>query len=156
MGEAAELPFALNIRAMEMADIDAVLKVEEASFISPWSRAAFVAEVGDNDLACYLVAEADGQVIGYAGMWLILDEAHVTNVALLPAYRGCGLGGTPRAAPCAVAKTMAARRMTLEERPSNTAAQRLDTKLGFSVRGVRPGYYTDTREDALIMWLDGL
>ncbi len=156
MGEASELPFALSIRAMELADVDAVLKVEEASFVSPWSRAAFVAEVGDNDLACYLVAEADGQVIGYAGMWLIVDEAHVTNVALLPAYRGQGLGNLLMAALCGVAKAVGARRMTLEVRPSNTAAQRLYAKLGFVVRGVRPGYYTDTKEDALIMWLDRL
>ncbi len=156
MGETTGLPPALNIRAMELTDVDAVLQVEKASFVTPWSRAAFEAEVGDNDLACYLVAEADGQVIGYAGMWLILDEAHVTNVALLPAYRGRGLGSTLMGALCEVAKTVGARRMTLEVRPSNLAAQRLYGKLGFEVRGVRPGYYTDTKEDALIMWRDRL
>ena len=156
MGETKELPLELNFRAMELTDVDEVLKVEKASFVTPWSRAAFVAEIGDNDLACYLVAEADGRVIGYAGMWLILDEAHVTNVALLPDFRGRGLGSALMGALCEVAKTVGALRMTLEVRPSNLAAQRLYGKLGFEVRGVRPGYYTDTKEDALIMWRDRL
>ncbi len=156
MGETTGLPAALNIRAMEMTDIDAVLAVEEASFITPWSRSAFVAEVEDNDLACYLVAEAGGKVVGYAGMWVILDEAHVTNVALLPACRGQGLGMRLMNALCRIAKALGAVRMTLEVRPSNHAAQRLYGKLGFEVRGIRPGYYTDTREDAVIMWLDKL
>lgn len=156
MGETTELPFALNVRAMELTDVDEVLQVEKASFVTPWSREAFVAEVGDNDLACYLVAEVDGRVVGYAGMWLILDEAHVTNVALLPVYRGRGLGTALMGALCELAKTVGAQRMTLEVRPSNIAAQRLYGKLGFAARGVRPGYYTDTKEDALIMWRDKL
>lgn len=156
MGETPGLQPTLNIRAMDLADVDEVLKVEKVSFATPWSRAAFVAEIGDNDLACYLVAEADGQVVGYAGMWLILDEAHVTNVALLPAYRGHGLGSKLMEALCEMAKTVGARRMTLEVRPSNLAAQRMYGKLGFEVRGVRPGYYTDSKEDALIMWRDRL
>jgi len=156
MGETPGLPAALNIRAMEMTDIDAVLKVEEVSFVTPWSRAAFAAEIGDNDLACYLVSEVEGQVVGYAGMWLILDEAHVTNVAMLPAFRGRGLGRMLMNSLCEVAKAMGAGRMTLEVRPSNIAAQRLYGKMGFVRRGVRPGYYTDTGEDALIMWRDKL
>lgn len=156
MGETSGMPSALNIRAMELADIDAVLAVEEVSFVTPWSRSAFVAEIEDNDLACYLVAEAEGQVVGYAGMWVILDEAHVTNVALLPAFRGRGLGARLMDALCQVAKALGAARMTLEVRPSNLAAQRLYGKLGFEARGIRPGYYTDTQEDALIMWRDKL
>jgi ribosomal-protein-alanine N-acetyltransferase len=156
MGETQQLPSALNIRPMELTDVDAVVEVEKASFATPWSRMAFVAEVGDNDLACYLVAEADGQIVGYAGMWLILDEAHITNVALLPGYRGHGLGSRLMETLFEVAKLAGARRMTLEVRPSNLAAQRLYGKLGFEVRGVRPGYYTDSKEDALIMWRDRL
>ncbi|MDR7867532.1 MAG: ribosomal protein S18-alanine N-acetyltransferase [Sporomusaceae bacterium] len=156
MGETSDLPTELNIRAMELADIDAVLTVEESSFVTPWSRTAFVAEIEDNDLACYLVAEAEGQVVGYAGMWVILDEAHVTNVALLPAFRGRGLGSRLMGALCMIAKALGAARMTLEVRPSNNAARRLYSKLGFEARGVRPGYYTDTKEDAVIMWRDKL
>ncbi len=156
MGETSGLPAELNIRAMELADIDAVLAVEEASFVTPWSRPAFAAEIEDNDLACYLVVEAGGKVVGYAGMWVILDEAHVTNVALLPVFRGRGLGTRLMDALCMIAKALGAVRMTLEVRPSNHAAQRLYGKLGFEARGVRPGYYTDTKEDAVIMWRDKL
>ncbi|MDT8900027.1 ribosomal protein S18-alanine N-acetyltransferase [Anaeroselena agilis] len=147
---------ALNIRAMQLPDLEAVLAVEQSSFLTPWSREAFVAEIEDNDLACYLVAEAEGQVVGYAGMWIILDEAHVTNVALLPAFRGRGLGTRLMDTLRQVAKALGAARMTLEVRPSNHEARRLYGKLGFAERGVRPGYYTDTKEDAIIMWLDGL
>jgi ribosomal-protein-alanine N-acetyltransferase len=156
MGETPGLPPAVNIRAMELSDIDAVLAVEQVSFVTPWSRAAFVAEIDDNDLACYLVVEVDGQVIGYGGMWIIFDEAHVTNVALLPAFRGRGLGTMLMDSLCALAKALGAARMTLEVRPSNRAAQRLYGKLGFVACGVRPGYYTDTKEDAVIMWRDRL
>jgi ribosomal-protein-alanine N-acetyltransferase len=156
MGETPQLPFALIIRPMELADVDAVLKVEKASFATPWSREAFVTEVGDNDLARYLVAEVDGQIVGYAGMWLILDEAHITNVALLPSFRGRGLGSKLMEKLCELAKIAGARRMTLEVRPSNLAAQRLYGRMGFEVCGIRPGYYTDSKEDALIMWRDRL
>lgn len=144
------------IRPMTADDIDAVLKVEQASFTMPWSRAAFTAEVVDNDFAYYLVGEADGTVVGYAGMWIILDEAHVTNVAVLPAYRGQGLGEQLLTALMADAKKRGALSMTLEVRVSNEGAQRLYRRLGFMPRGIRKQYYSDTKEDALIMWKEGL
>lgn len=157
MGETPQLPPPeLNIRPMLLTDVDAVLAVEKLSFLTPWSRDAFVAEAGDNDLAVYLVIEADGKVVGYAGMWVILDEAHVTNVAVLPAYRGRGLGEKLMRALLEKARGRGARRMTLEVRPSNTVALSLYDKLGFAPWGRRPRYYSDTQEDAIIMWLDGL
>lgn len=157
MGETPQrMPALLNIRPMLLSDIDAVLAVEQVSFITPWSRDAFVAEAGDNDLAVYLVIEADGQVIGYAGMWVILDEAHVTNVAVLPAFRGRRFGERMMRALIDKARSRGARRMTLEVRPSNAAALGLYGKLGFAPCGLRPRYYSDTHEDAVIMWLDEL
>ncbi|EAX46888.1 ribosomal-protein-alanine acetyltransferase [Thermosinus carboxydivorans Nor1] len=144
------------IRPMTADDIDAVLEVERASFTTPWSRAAFAAEVADNDLAYYLVGEADGAVVGYAGVWIILDEAHVTNIAVLPAYRGQGLGEQLLTALMAYAKKRGALSMTLEVRVSNEGAQRLYRRLGFMPRGIRKQYYSDTKEDALIMWKEGL
>ncbi|HMM19991.1 MAG TPA: ribosomal protein S18-alanine N-acetyltransferase [Selenomonadales bacterium] len=145
-----------KVRPMGPADIDAVLAVEEASFLTPWSRAAFEAEMGDNELARYLVMEADGAVVGYAGMWMILDEAHVTNIAIAPAFRGKGLGTVLVTALIDFAVRLGATCMTLEVRVSNLDAQRLYRRLGFEPRGLRPGYYSDSGEDALIMWRDDL
>lgn len=143
-----------SIRAMLPADIDGVLQVEQACFTLPWSRAAFEAEVTDNTLADYLIMETAGKIIGYAGMWLILDEAHVTNIAVLAAYRRRGLGEKLVRALIEQAKQRGAVSMTLEVRVSNMAAQTLYRKLGFEKKGIRRQYYSDTREDALIMWAD--
>jgi ribosomal-protein-alanine N-acetyltransferase len=146
------------IRRMIGLDIEEVLKVEVASFTTPWSKAAFESEIYDNELTYYLVAvdTVSKQVIGYAGMWIIVDEAHVTNIAMLPAFRGRGLGEELLKSLMLAAKARGAGSMTLEVRRSNHIAQSLYTKLGFTKRGVRPKYYTDTQEDALIMWCDAL
>ncbi|TCL39181.1 ribosomal-protein-alanine N-acetyltransferase [Anaerospora hongkongensis] len=135
-------------------DVDAVLKVENEAFTTPWSRAAFEAETSDNELAYYLVVDVGGVIAGYAGMWLIIDEAHVTNIALAAAYRGAGLGEQLVRALMELARERGAVSMTLEVRVSNVKAQALYTKLGFVSRGKRRNYYTDNREDALIMWCE--
>lgn len=135
-------------------DVDAVLKVENEAFTTPWSRAAFEAETSDNELAYYLVVDVGGVIAGYAGMWLIIDEAHVTNIALAAAYRGAGLGEKLVRALMELARERGAVSMTLEVRVSNVKAQALYTKLGFVSRGKRRNYYTDNREDALIMWCE--
>ncbi|MDD4600336.1 Ribosomal-protein-alanine acetyltransferase [bioreactor metagenome] len=139
------------IRPMQAEDIDAVLTIEHQSFSLPWSREAFQAEVCNN-LACYLVMEMDGLMIGYGGMWIVLDEAHITNVAILPDYREQGLGKRLFASMIHQANSRGTIRMTLEVRVSNTAAQKLYKGFGFTVCGLRRGYYTDNQEDALIMW----
>lgn len=137
-------------------DIDGVLQVEHDCFTVPWSRTAFEAEVNDNQLARYLVVETAGRLIGYAGMWMILDEAHVTNIAIIAGYRRQGLGERLLLELMDLAKQLGAGSMTLEVRPSNTAAQKLYRKLGFEKRGIRRQYYSDTKEDALIMWREKL
>jgi ribosomal-protein-alanine N-acetyltransferase len=143
---------------MRSADIDAVLAVETRAFKTPWPRTAFEEELDGNELALYvvLIDEATSHIIGYAGMWKIIDEAHVTNIALLPRYHGQGLGKILLAALIAQAKEMGAVKMTLEVRESNFAARQLYEKFGFQTAGVRRGYYSDTNEDALIMWKDPL
>lgn len=143
------------VRRMNEFDIDGVLTVEEQSFTTPWSRAGFAAEM-KNEVSHYLVMVKEGQIIGYAGMWLIVDEAHVTNVAIIPEYRGQKLGETLMAALIDHAKNRGALSMTLEVRVSNIVAQKMYAKFGFVSRGVRRKYYTDTQEDALIMWCDRL
>lgn len=143
------------IRRMNFLDIDGVLKVEQQSFLTPWSREGFVNEMS-NELSYYLVLVEDGNIIGYAGMWLIVDEAHVTNVAILPRYRGKKLGEKIMAALLEHAKGRGAVRMTLEVRASNRVAQGLYSKFGFTPQGRRRNYYTDTKEDAIIMWCEKL
>ena len=143
------------VRPMTGDDINGVVKIEQAAFLTPWSRETFVTEM-DNPMAHYLVLEQERQLVGYAGMWIILDEAHVMNVAVLPNYRGQGLGRKLMICLKQCARQEGANSMTLEVRVHNVSAQKLYTNLGFVASGVRPGYYTDTKEDALIMWCDNL
>ncbi len=144
------------VRDMYLSDLDAVMGIEAASFPTPWSRAAFQSELMENNFAQYLVLDFHGRVAAYGGMWLILDEAHVTNVAVHPDFRGSHLGERMMRGLMERAKSAGALRLTLEVRRSNTVAQNLYQKLGFIQLGVRRGYYSDPREDAFIMWKDPL
>lgn len=139
-------------RKMVEADIDHVVAVENASFSSPWARQSFCEEL-ENKLAYYLLATSGDAVIGYVGMWIIIDEAHITNVAVLPSHRRLGIGEAMMQEALVVAKSKGACAMTLEVRASNLAAKNLYEKLGFKPSGVRKNYYEDTQEDAIIMWL---
>lgn len=147
----------IRFRQMNLLDIDRIMEIEHRSFATPWSRVAFEGELVRNHFARYIVVEVDGKVAGYAGMWLIIDEAHVTNIAIDPACRGKKLGEALLRQMMASAVRNGASRMTLEVRVSNQKAQNLYQKLGFKNYGVRKGYYTDNGEDAMIMWaeLDG-
>jgi ribosomal-protein-alanine N-acetyltransferase len=141
---------------MQLEDIDAVLVVEKQAFTTPWSRTAFEEELGNNDLAHYLVVTDNGRIAGYGGFWVVVDEAHVTNIALSSEYHGRGLGSLLLEHMILAAKLAGAVSMTLEVRPSNTAARKLYSRRGFTERGIRPNYYAEIGEDALIMWLDNL
>lgn len=140
------------IREMTVDDIDGVLFVEEEVFSTPWTKEAFVLEVTENQLARYVVAEKEGKIIGYGGIWLILDEGHITNIAVYPTYRGQGLGNKIIEKLIAICEERGIYNMTLEVRKSNFIAQSLYKKYGFIDCGVRRGYYSDTNEDAVIMW----
>jgi len=144
------------IDQMTLADLDGVMAVEEISYLTPWSRRAFVSELTENIHAHYIVARLGREVVGYAGMWVILDEAHVTNIAVHPDWRRRGLGERLLRELISRARARGATRVTLEVRKSNMVAQRLYTRLGFVPRGIRKGYYSDTGEDAIIMWLEDL
>ena len=82
----------IRVRGMKEDDVDQVVEIEREAFTTPWSREAFMAEVNKNKLAKYMVAEVDGRVVGFGGMWLILNEAHITNIAVKEEYRGMGVG----------------------------------------------------------------
>ncbi|MGZ9583846.1 ribosomal protein S18-alanine N-acetyltransferase [Paenibacillus marinisediminis] len=139
---------------MEVADLDGVLEVEHASFTVPWTNNAFQNELTNNLFARYLVIEHEGRIAGYAGMWTIVDEAHVTNIAVHPNFRGRGWGTWLLRELIARGLALGMVKMTLEVRVSNTTAQHLYRKFGFEPSGVRKKYYTDNNEDALIMWSD--
>ena len=142
------------VRPMQMDDLQAILAIEHASFSTPWSLQAFIAELKDNEYARYLCLEVNGLVVGYMGLWFILDEGHITNVAIAPNYRGQHWGEYLMRSMMEKMVRQGMERMTLEVRTSNTPAQALYRKLGFKTAGVRKGYYADTQEDALIMWVE--
>lgn len=141
-------------RYMREEDIDQVLVVEQASFTVPWSREAFYNELHNNKFAVYIVLEEDNKIIGYCGTWIVIDEAHVTNVAILPEFRGRNLGETMLRKLMSVSREMGAKSMTLEVRVTNHVAQSLYRKLGFQNGGIRKNYYSDNQEDALVMWVN--
>ncbi len=142
----------IELQNMSLEDIDQVYEIENLSFTTPWSRESFKSELLKNDLARYIVAKVDGKVAAYGGMWIVLDEAHITNIAVHPEYRGRKIGETLVKALLRTAKENKAADITLEVRASNDAARKLYKKLGFKDGGRRKGYYEDTGEDAIIMW----
>ncbi|WP_064091180.1 ribosomal protein S18-alanine N-acetyltransferase [Rossellomorea aquimaris] len=144
----------MDIRFMTIDDLDAVMEIEHESFTIPWNRDAFINEIQQNHLSTYIVIEDEQRVVGYCGVWLVVDEAHITNVAVLPSYRGLGLGEDLMRRIMDIAKEVGARVMTLEVRVSNQAAQHLYRKLGFQDGGIRKRYYSDNQEDALVMWVN--
>jgi ribosomal-protein-alanine N-acetyltransferase len=141
---------------MTTADIPAVHEIERASFPIPWPPYAFRQELESNRMARYLVARAGEEVVAYAGMWLMVDEAHVTTFAVLPAWRRQGVGGRLLSELLELADDLGASVVTLEVRLSNDAARKLYQRFGFRPVGVRPRYYSDNGEDALIMTTEGL
>ncbi|HSU80279.1 MAG TPA: ribosomal protein S18-alanine N-acetyltransferase [Candidatus Angelobacter sp.] len=149
-----ELTGEANIRIMTLNDVDQVVLVENICFPTPWSREAFINEVKNNQFATYFVAEDQGQVIGYIGCWIIIDEANITNVAVLPEYRGQKIGEALLRTAIELARLKQVTKMSLEVRVSNMVAQNLYSKLGFKRGGIRKNYYTDNSEDAYVMWVN--
>ena len=139
------------IRRMRGKDLDAVTAIEQATFAVPWSRESFRQELERNVAARYLVAEAEGQVVGYAGAWVILDESHITNIAVAEAWRGRGIGRKLTEALLQYLSNLGACYATLEVRVSNERAQNLYKSLGFVSVGKRKRYYEDNQEDAFLM-----
>ncbi|WP_088810532.1 MULTISPECIES: ribosomal protein S18-alanine N-acetyltransferase [Listeria] len=135
-------------------DIEALLQIEHAVFSSPWSREAFLNEFTINQFAHYLLAVLDGRIIGYGGVWLVLDEGHITNVAIHPDFQGQKYGEALLKALLDLAKQNGVINMTLEVRVSNTRAQNLYRKFNFQNGAIRKRYYPDNDEDALVMWVN--
>lgn len=144
------------LEPMKVEDIPRVLEIERESFRTPWPADAYVHELKENRLAAYLVARAEGELVGYAGLWVILDEAHITTIAVDPGYRGQHIGERLLLGLIDAALARGARWTTLEVRKSNLTAQTLYKKYGFREIGTRKSYYSDNREDAIVMWTGNL
>ena len=147
----ARPPVRVIVEPMRADDIPAVHAIESASFPTPWPPYAFRQELETNRMASYLVIRAGQRVIGYAGIWLMVNEAHVTTFAVLPVYRRRGVGGKLLVELLDLAAQLGATVATLEVRLTNSAARKLYAQFGFRPVGVRPHYYSDNAEDALIM-----
>jgi ribosomal-protein-alanine N-acetyltransferase len=146
----------LRIRPMTVADLPAVQLIERGSFTTPWPAYAYRQELEANRLAMYLVATIDAEIVAYGGIWLMVDEAHVTTFAVLPRFRRRRIGERLLLSLMDLALDRHAREATLEVRLSNLAARRLYEKYGFRPVGIRPRYYSDNGEDALIMTTEPL
>lgn len=145
----------MNIRSMSEADISAVVRLEQEAFSDPWSEQSFRDSL-KMESALFLVAEEEGAIAGYAGMYLILDEGDITNVAVFQKWKRCGVGTKLLNALLAEAKRRGATAVTLEVRKGNTPAIALYEKVGFVSAGVRKNFYDHPKEDALIMWNEKL
>ena len=145
----------ITVSLMTLEDVDAVHAIEAATFPVPWSHESFEKEVTENRCARYMVLKEDGVCVAYAGMWLVLDEGHVTNIAVRKDKRGLGYGETVTRALIQLAADSGLSFLTLECRRSNVVAQSLYHKLGFKDVGFRKRYYENS-EDALIMYLQPL
>jgi ribosomal-protein-alanine acetyltransferase len=152
----ARPPVAVVIERMTVDDLDAVHVIEREAFSTPWPSHAYRQELENNRMAHYIVARCGDEIVGFAGMWLLVDEAHVTTFATHRTWRRQGIGERLLLALLDLARVRGAREATLEVRPSNTAARRLYEKYGFRNAGVRPRYYSDNHEEALIMTTEPL
>lgn len=152
----ARPPVRIVVDRMTIEDLPAVHVIERESFTTPWPAHAYRQELEDNRLAHYIVARWGDAIVGFAGMWMLVDEAHITTFATRSTWRRQGIGERLLLALLDLARTRGATEATLEVRPSNTPARRLYEKYGFKVVGLRPRYYSDNNEDALIMTTEAL
>jgi ribosomal-protein-alanine N-acetyltransferase len=146
----------LRVEPMTLADLAGVHRIERLSFSVPWPDDAYRSELGANRLASYLVVHSGEDLLAYGGIWLMVDEAHITTFAVDPAWRRQGVGETLLLALLDLALARRASEATLEVRLTNVPARRLYEKYGFRPVGLRPRYYSDNGEDALIMTTEPL
>ena len=144
----------ITYRKMTPDDVEAVHAIELATFPTPWTLDSFHYEMRENQYAHYLVAEDEIGIIGFCGMWLVIDAAQITNVAVVERMRGQKIGEALMKEAMRVAREANMDVISLEVRVTNVVAQNLYRKLGFQDGGIRKGYYTDNGEDALVMWVN--
>ncbi len=149
----ADHPEHFTIERMTLADVRAVTRIEALSFSTSWPASAFASELNDNKLAYYFVGRiGSGEIVAYGGIWVILEDAHVTTIAVLPDSRGRRYGEELLVRLIREAMDRGASYISLEARESNVVAQNLYRKYGFSIISTRRGYYSDNGENAVVMW----
>ncbi len=148
-------PVSLTVHLVPMRrrHLRAVLRIEQEVYPRPWSASLFLSELAMRNTRAYYVARVGREVVGYAGLMMTIDEGHVTTIAVDPSWHRNGIGTRLLLALAREAMARGATAMTLEVRMSNTGAQSLYRRFGFSPVGVRKGYYQETNEDALVMWV---
>lgn len=139
------------LNEMKASNLNDVLNVSSLSLKESWSKDSLEKELS-NPLAKYMVAEVDNKVVGFAGLWTVCNEGHITNIAVHPNYRGQGIGSKLVESLINNSTSWYINSLTLEVRASNTIAQNLYKKYGFQEEGMRKHYYQDNNEDAIIMW----
>jgi ribosomal-protein-alanine N-acetyltransferase len=144
-------------RTMSESDLDAIVAIERASFTNPWTREMYLRELQNPDVSfLYVLRVPEQGIVAFCSFWLVLDEAHINNLAVLREFQGQGLGTAILDHAIQAAARRGANRATLEVRRSNAPARRLYERLGFEVAATRPNYYMSPAEDALILWRGAL
>lgn len=141
----------LEIIPMEIEHLGRVLEIENLSFPAPWSLRSYKGELTRNNFAHYFVAVFNGEVIGYLGLWIVVDESHITTIAVDPAFRGNRIAQHLIEFGEEYSKIWGAEKMILEVRITNLAAQKVYKRMGFEQIGIRKNYYAETMEDAIVM-----
>ncbi len=144
----------LACRFMTTEDLERVMEIERDAFSHPWDLSIFRYELMENKFAHYLVYEYRGLIIGFCGLWIIMGDAQITNIAIHSDYRGYGLGEGLLHSAFAYLQQFQVETLSLEVRRSNIVAQSLYRKMGFQEGGIRKNYYADNGEDALVMWVN--
>lgn len=142
----------LILRKGEIKDAFEMAEIEKICFSEPWSEDSIISDIEHSERSFYIVAEIEGHIVGYIGCWKIIDEGHITNVAVRPEYRRKHIAENLINVMISVTEDEDISSWTLEVRESNEPAKALYSKLGFKDAGRRKGYYPDTKEDAIIMW----
>ena len=142
----------VTLAPMRRRHLRAVMRIETLVYPRPWSASLFMSELALRGTRAYHVAKLDNGVVGYSGLMLGTEDAHVTTIAVDPEYHRLGIGTRLMLNMARASRERGSRNMTLEVRVGNTGAQALYHRFGFAPAGIRKNYYSETNEDALVMW----
>jgi ribosomal-protein-alanine N-acetyltransferase len=149
-------PVDVHLTPMRRRHLRTVIRIETEVYPRPWTTNLFVSELGMRSSRSYYVAKVGPTVVGYSGLMLVVEDAHVTTIAVDPAWQRHQVGTRLLLNIARDARERGAKHLTLEVRVSNEPAQNMYRNFGFRPAGIRKGYYAETNEDALVMWADDI